>query len=99
MRNSRLVSCNRDWTGLTVIDKNGKPIYLDYYQIEQIRFGYYTETKFFVKKTSEKIEIQAKGFKSPIILTKRMDWENFEQYKQEITKFAKDNKISLVAYD
>lgn len=99
MKGNRLITCNRDWTGITVTINNGRPIFLDYHQIDEIRFGYHTQSRLFTKKTSEKIEIRAKGLKSPIILLKPMDWERFEQYKQEISKFAKDNKITLVEYD
>jgi|BioPla2DNA2_1021312.scaffolds.fasta_scaffold15516_1 hypothetical protein len=97
--NNRLIECNRDWTGITVIGNKGKPIFLNYSQIKEIRFGYHTETKLFSKKTSEKIEICAEGLKAPILLLKPMDKEHFEQYKQEIVKFAKDNKIRLVEFD
>lgn len=99
MNSNRLISCNRDWTGITVIDRKGKPIFLDYHQISEIRFGYHTESKLFSKKTSEKIEILVKGSKSPILVLKSMDWNHFDQYKQEIAKFAKDNKIRLVEFD
>ncbi|GAE87724.1 hypothetical protein [Acetivibrio straminisolvens] len=99
MNSTRLITCNRDWTGITVIDKKGKPIFLDYHQISEIRFGYHTVTKLFSKKTSEKIEIRVKGSKKPIMVLKPMDWDHFEQYKQEITKFAKDNKIRLVEFE
>lgn len=95
----RLIECNRDWTGITVLGNKGKPIFLNYSQINEIRFGYHTETKMFSKRTSEKIEICAEGLKTPILLLKQMDWEHFDQYKQEIIKFAKDNKIRLVEFD
>jgi len=54
MSSSRLISCNRDWTGITVLDKKGKPIFLDYHQISEIRFGYHTITKLFSKKPVKK---------------------------------------------
>ncbi|HOM01396.1 MAG TPA: hypothetical protein PLH43_01025 [Acetivibrio sp.] len=99
MNGNRLIACNRDWTGITVIDRKGKPVFLDYHQISEIRFGYYTVTRLFSKKTSEKIEIHVKGSSKPILVLKPMDWDHFEQYKQEITKFAKDNKIRLVEFE
>ncbi|TYQ18211.1 UNVERIFIED_CONTAM: hypothetical protein Cloal_0632 [Acetivibrio alkalicellulosi] len=99
MKNDRLITCNRDWTGITVLDKKGHHVYLDYLQIEEIRFGYYTISRLFSKKATEKIEIHAKGLKSPIILTKPMDWEHFDQYKREIIKFANDNKIAILDND
>lgn len=91
----RLVACDRDWTSLTVIDKNGNPNILGYNDIEKIKLGYYTEKKLFSKKTTEKIEIVLKNATS-IILTKNMDWDRFDQYKREVIKFANDNKIALV---
>ncbi|WP_235832647.1 hypothetical protein [Acetivibrio mesophilus] len=99
MNDNRLITCNRDWTGITVIDRKGKPVFLDYHQISEIRFGYHTVTKLFSKRTSEKIEIHVKGQKAPILVLKPMDWNHFDQYKQEVAKFAKDNKIRLVEFD
>lgn len=92
---TRLVACDRDWTSLTVIDKNGNSNILCYNDIEKIKLGYYTEKKLFSKKTSEKIEIVLKNATS-IILTKNMDWDHFDQYKREVIKFANDNKIALI---
>lgn len=95
-KNDRLIACNREWTGVTVLTKNGNRVFLDYSQIEEIRIGYYTMTRMFSKKATEKIEISVRGIKKPIILTKLMDWDRFDQYKKEISKFATDNKIRLV---
>ena len=91
---TRLIACDRDWTSLTVIDRNGNQNILCYNDIEKIKLGYYTEKKLFSKKTSEKIEIVLKNATS-IILTKNMDWDCFDQYKREVIKFANDNKIAL----
>lgn len=92
---TRLVSCNRDWTSLTVIDKYGKHHILSYNDIVKVKLGYFTEKKLFSKKTSEKIEIVLKN-NSSILLTKVMDWDLFDQYKREVIKFANDNKIEIV---
>ncbi len=92
---TRLVSCNRDWTSLTVIDKHGKHYILSYNDIMKVKLGYFTEKKLFSKKTSEKIEIVLKN-DSSILLTKVMDWELFDQYKREVVKFANDNKIEII---
>jgi len=91
---TRLVSCNRDWTSLTIIDKRGKHHILSYSDIDKIKLGYFTERKLFSKKTSEKIEFVLKS-NSSIILTKAMDWNYFDQYKREVIKFAQDNKIKI----
>ncbi len=93
---TRLVSCDREWTSLTIIDKRGKPIILGYGEIEKIKLGYYTEKKLFSKKTTEKIEFVLKKNNQSIILTKVMDWDYFDQYKKEVIRFAKDNKITLI---
>jgi len=90
----RLVTCNRDWTSLTVIDKSGRHHVLTYSDIDKVKLGYYTERKLFSKKTSEKIEFVLKN-NSSIILTKVMDWDYFDQYKREVIKFAQDNKIKI----
>lgn len=92
---TRLISCDRDWTSLTIIDKSGKPRILCYNDIEKVKLGYFTEKKLFSKKSSEKIEIVLKN-NSSIILTKVMDWDYFDQYKKEVIKFARDNKIVVV---
>lgn len=98
-RTDRLIICNREWTGVTILTNKGKSVFLDYSQIEKIIIGYHTVSKFFTKKTTEKIEIFPRGGKKPILLTKPMDWDRFEQYKEEITKFAKDNKIPFTSID
>lgn len=98
-RNERLITCNREWTGITVLTKRGKRIFLDYSQIEEIRLGYHTISRLFSRKVTEKIEIVPKGMKKTIILTKPMDWDRFEQYKEEVSKFAIDNKIPLIGND
>ena len=92
---TRLISCNRDWTSLTVIDKYGRHHILSYNDIVKVKLGYFTEKKLFSKKTSEKIEIVLKN-DSSILLTKVMDWDLFDQYKREVIKFANDNKIEVV---
>ncbi|NLL04769.1 MAG: hypothetical protein GX270_03045 [Clostridiaceae bacterium] len=92
---TRLVTCDRDWTSLTVIDKHGKPHVLSYNDIAKVKLGYFTEKKLFSKKTSEKIEIVLKN-NSSILLTKIMDWDLFDQYKREVIKFANDYKIEVV---
>ena len=92
---TRLISCDRDWTSLTVIDKSGRSHILSYNDIVKVKFGYFTEKKLFSKKTSEKIEIVLKDHSS-ILLTKVMDWDLFDQYKREVVKFAKDNKIEII---
>jgi len=92
---TRLISCDRDWTSLTIIDKNGKPQILCYSDIDEVKLGYHIEKKLFSKKTSEKIEFVLKN-NSSIIFTRAMDWDRFEQYKKEVIKFANDNKIKIV---
>ena len=91
---TRLISCNRDWTSLTVIDNKGKHHILSYNDIDKIKLGYFTQKKLFSKRTSEKIEFVLKN-NSSIILTKVMDWNYFDQYKREVIKFANDNKIKI----
>lgn len=93
---TRLVSCDREWTSLTIIDKHGKPIVLGYNDIDKIKLGYHTEKKLFSKKTTEKIEFVLRRNGQSIILTKVMDWDYFDQYKKEVIKFANDNKISII---
>lgn len=92
---TRLISCNRDWTSLTIFDKSGKHHILSYNDIDQVKLGYFTEKKLFSKRTSEKIEIVLKN-NSSILLTKFMDWDSFDQYKMEVIKFAQDNRITIV---
>ncbi|MDQ2087002.1 hypothetical protein RBH29_11245 [Herbivorax sp. ANBcel31] len=95
-KSDRLMTCNRDWTGVTILTKKGRHVFVNHSQIEEIRLGYFTVSKIFSKKVTEKIEIRVKGVKSPVIITKPMDWDRFDQYKREISKFASDNKIPLI---
>ncbi|KNY26634.1 hypothetical protein [Pseudobacteroides cellulosolvens] len=93
----RRLSCSRDWTTLTIANfDEKKTLYLNYYDINRIEFDEMLISKLFKKVRSEKIQIFTNTFSTPIEFTKHKDEKYFEEYKQELTKFARDNKISLI---
>jgi len=72
MSSSRLISCNRTGPNYSTRQK-GKPIFLDYHQISEIRFGYHTITNCFQKKPVKKSNT-LKGFNQTDTGSKPMDW-------------------------
>lgn len=93
----RCLSCSRDWTTLTItnFDEN-KTLYLNYNDIDRIEFDEFFIRKHFKKIRSEKIRIYTNKSITPIEFTKHKHEKYFEEYKQELTKFAHDNKISII---
>lgn len=93
----RRLSCSKDWTTLTIADfDEKKTLYLNYYDINRIEFDEMFINKLFKKIRSEKIQIFTNTSSAPIEFTKHKHEKYFEEYKQELTKFARDNKISLI---
>lgn len=86
-----------DKTEIIVVDETGKRpalLNLTYDKVISIAFDKCKEGLF--KKDSEKISITARGKEKPLTYYKGKEGaEKFERYKEMLTKFAKDNKISF----
>ncbi len=94
---TRRLSCSKDWTTLTIANfDEKKTLYLNYYDINRIEFDEMIISKLFKKIRSEKIQIFTNISSTPIEFAKHKHEKYFEEYKQELTKFARDNKISLI---
>lgn len=76
-------------------NKKYKVINLTYDQITRISFEPCTEFKLFRRVPSEKITIVTKKVENPIVYTKLKHQNLFEAYKEELAKFAKDNRITF----
>lgn len=92
----RILSCSKDWTVLTIAcsDKNN-PLRLNYFDIEKIQFDEIYLAKLFRKIRTERIHIYTVNNKKPIEITKYYYPRYFDEYKQELSKFARDNRIKL----
>lgn len=71
-------------------------INLTYDKIIRIQFDKCTEKKFFRKVPSERIQIVTNCRNKPIEYTKMREKKYFDEYKQGLAKFAKDNRISFI---
>ncbi|MEI6602951.1 MAG: hypothetical protein WCL54_05650 [Clostridia bacterium] len=66
-------------------------------EIARIQFDKVIERKFlFLKVESERIEIKPSKLNYSIIYSKSKAKERFEQYKTDLEKFAKDNRVTFV---
>ncbi|HEY9061174.1 MAG TPA: hypothetical protein VIO64_11840 [Pseudobacteroides sp.] len=93
----RRLSCSKDWTTLSIANfDEKKTLYLNYNDINRIEFDEILINKLFRKIRTEKIQIFTNTSSTPIEFIKHNHEKYFEEYKQELSKFARDNKISLI---
>ena len=77
--------------------KRVRMLNLTYEQITRIQFDKFEERRFlFFKVPSEKITIVTGKRNEPIVYTKIKEKKYFDQYKEELRKFVKDNSVSFV---
>jgi hypothetical protein len=77
-------------------DKNKiKIANLAYDQITSITIEDFEEFSLFRKVPSERILVRTNRLQAPIIYTKKKDKQFFDEYKQDLAKFAKDNRITF----
>ncbi|MCG8502367.1 MAG: hypothetical protein MJB12_18445 [Firmicutes bacterium] len=77
--------------------KRVRMLNLTYEQITRIQFDKFEERRFlFFKVPSEKITIVTGKRNEPIVYTKMKEKKYFDQYKEELRKFVKDNSVSFV---
>ena len=80
-----------------MVENKTEFINLTYDKITRILLDSCMETQMLFKKVpSEKIEITVRNREFPIVFTKIKDKEYFDEYKQELEKFAKANRITFV---
>lgn len=89
-----------DKTEIVLIDTSGKipkGINVTHDKIIRISFNPCTETKFFFfEKPSERITIEING-RGPFEFFRLTEGEDrFDRYKDILTEFAKNNRISLI---
>lgn len=92
----RRLSCSKDWTVLTINGTDKKTaLHLNYTDIESIHFDEAIISKMFRKIQTHRIQIFVKNAKSPIVFTRYHNQKYFDEYKHELSKFARDNRIKL----
>lgn len=87
-----------DKTEMVVIDESSNRRTMGrirYDQLINITFDPCTERGFLKEIPSEKISLNLKGREEPLVYFKAKDKDNWEQYKTELRKFCKDNRVSL----
>ncbi|MGI5900341.1 MAG: hypothetical protein ACOX8S_10540 [Christensenellales bacterium] len=87
-----------DKTEIVVVDLSGKraqALNLTYDKIVSIQFDNSTFSKLFKKVPSEKITITIRGRETPVVFFEELEKKYWDQYKSDLTKFAKDNRISF----
>lgn len=68
---------------------------ISYNQIIRIDFEKYVYKRLFKKEESERIILLIRGREEPLILTKRMCGQNFNEIKSGMKAFAKENKLTM----
>lgn len=91
------IFCEKTELVLIILMGNGAfSMNLTYDQIVRIQFEPCTERKFlFFKSPSEKIVFVTRKNERPVEFLKSKEKEFFEEYKVELEKFAKNNRISF----
>ena len=93
----RCLSCSKDWTTLTITNlEQNKTLYINYCDIDRIEFDEIFIRKYLKKIRSEKIKIFTNKSTKPIEFSKHKHQKYYEEYKQELSKFAHDNRISII---
>jgi hypothetical protein len=85
-----------DKTEIVLMTDKSQILNLTYDQIVRIQFDKCIEKKLFSKFDSEKIEIMTRKQSEPVIYYKSKEKEFFEEYKEELAKFAKANRITFI---
>jgi hypothetical protein len=92
----RHIICDKTEVILNYLDdKKYKVINLTYDQITRISFEACKEFSLFHWVPSEKITIVTKKVENSIVYTKLKHKNLFEEYKKELARFAKDNRITF----
>ncbi len=91
------IFCEKTELVLIIIAGNGAfPMNLTYDQIVRIQFEPCTERKFlFFKVPSQKIVIVTRKNERPVEYFYSKEKQFFEEYKMELEKFARNNRVSF----
>jgi len=90
------ILCDKTEIVLTYDTKEGyRTMSVPYDKIISITVGQTEVRKLFRKVTTDKIEFKLRNREEPIIYTRIDEKEHFDKYIEDISKFAKDNKITL----
>ena len=93
---NRHILCDKTELVLTIIGKKRVNILnVPYNQITSISFEPCKEFRFFRMVPSERIIIRTSKRPEPIVYTKYKEKKFFDEYKQELAEFAKNNRITF----
>lgn len=94
---TRHILCDQTEIILAVPLKNKyKHLNLTYEDISRIQFDACTERKLLFKTVpSEKITIMTGKHPGPVVFTRENEKKFWDEYKTNLTKFAKDNNITF----
>ncbi len=93
---SRRIYCDKTELVLVVVGKNRvSTVNLKYDEIVSIRFQRCKEVRFFWPVSSERIVITTRKSDKPFIYTKYREKKFFNEYKQGLAKFAKENNVTF----
>lgn len=76
--------------------KKVQPLNVTYDQIIRIQFEPCKEFRFFRFVPSEKIQIMTRKREQPVEYTMYKEKQYFGEYKKELEKFARENKITFI---
>jgi hypothetical protein len=96
MQKEKSIICCKDEMTLKVNDNEGSRfLHLDKNQIKHIQIDKCTIKKFFKKIPTEKIEILLTNKDKPIVYYQNKEKHFFDEYKERLSGFAKENRIKL----
>ena len=92
---NRRILCDKTELVLTIVGKRVNILNLPYNQITSISIEPCKEFRFFRMVPSERIVIRTSKRPEPIVYTKYKEKKFFDEYKRELTEFAKNNRITF----
>lgn len=97
MAKERSIVCDRDEVVLKA-KVSDRPAFLNLTkdQIKYIQFDKCSVKKLFKTVLTEKIEIATSKVGNPVVYYQTDEGEYFNQYKQELLRFAENNRIKLI---
>jgi hypothetical protein len=97
MAKSRIVCDKTELVVTATINNQMQNLNIPAEKIRRIQFDKCQEKiSLFKKGDSEKITIETTSIAEPITFYKMKEKEHFESYKEQLEKFAKENRISFV---
>jgi len=91
----KLIYVDKKEIVLIILGKKVESLNLTADKISRIQFDRINERKFLKKVPSEKISFTIRGRENLVTYTKMKDKEFFEVYKEDVRRFAKENRVTF----